>query len=359
MKIEASWTGRKKHRFRLVFRVFSFLFLFTSAAIYNVCSSNSLNVQQVTLQSLKTSKRDKVSRNLLPKKTFATKGDEGDCDAGPKLNNKLLLIPYAAGVLYMFVAIAIVCDEFFVPSLEEIASERYLNLSMDVAGATLMAAGGSAPELFTSLIGTFQESEVGFGTIVGSAVFNVLFVIGMCAIFSKEILHLTAWPLARDCVYYTISLILLAIFCGYSSPGKIELWEAIIQFSFYFGYVLVMKFNTQIYHWMKSTFMKSKVSDSGKKQRKLSDFQSSRFRAGLLNLLVRNGSLLDKVGMNMVSKMSGDVETVFTKFDTNGDGFVDKNEFHKLFESLDCEVNEEEVSYALSQLDEDSDEKVN
>jgi len=37
------------------------------------------------------------------------------------------------------------------------------------AGATFMAAGGSAPELFTSIIGTFiANSDVGFGTIVGS-----------------------------------------------------------------------------------------------------------------------------------------------------------------------------------------------
>lgn len=34
--------------------------------------------------------------------------------------------------------------------------------------------GGSAPELFTSVMGVFvAESDVGFGTIVGSAVFNV------------------------------------------------------------------------------------------------------------------------------------------------------------------------------------------
>ena len=84
------------------------------------------------------------------------------------------------GVLYLFLAIAIICDELFVPALEVIA-EKW-ELSDDVAGATLMAAGGSAPELATSFIGTFQGSTVGLGTIVGSAVFNVLFVIGMCAL---------------------------------------------------------------------------------------------------------------------------------------------------------------------------------
>jgi Ca2+/H+ antiporter len=61
------------------------------------------------------------------------------------------------GILYMFLAIAIVCDKFFVPSLEEIASPHHLNLSKDVAGATLMAAGGSAPELVTSFVATFQQ----------------------------------------------------------------------------------------------------------------------------------------------------------------------------------------------------------
>ena len=54
-----------------------------------------------------------------------------------------------------------------------------LGISEDVAGATFMAAGGSAPELFTSMIGVFIAfSDVGIGTIVGSAVFNILFVIG-------------------------------------------------------------------------------------------------------------------------------------------------------------------------------------
>ena len=53
-----------------------------------------------------------------------------------------------------------------------------------------MAAGGSAPELFTSIIGVFiSKSDVGIGTIVGSAVFNILFVIAACAFAAKEALR--------------------------------------------------------------------------------------------------------------------------------------------------------------------------
>ena len=63
------------------------------------------------------------------------------------------VVVYIIGLVYMFVALAIVCDEFFVPALDVIID--VIGCSEDVAGATFMAAGGSAPELFTSVIGVF------------------------------------------------------------------------------------------------------------------------------------------------------------------------------------------------------------
>lgn len=56
-------------------------------------------------------------------------------------------------------------------------------MSADVAGATFMAAATSAPELFVNVIGTFiTEGDIGVGTIVGSAVFNILAVAACCGI---------------------------------------------------------------------------------------------------------------------------------------------------------------------------------
>ncbi|KAG8249774.1 hypothetical protein J6590_012080 [Homalodisca vitripennis] len=58
-------------------------------------------------------------------------------------------------------------------------------MSNDVAGATFMAAATSAPELFVNVIGTFiTEGDIGVGTIVGSAVFNILAVAACCGIGS-------------------------------------------------------------------------------------------------------------------------------------------------------------------------------
>jgi sodium/potassium/calcium exchanger 2 len=156
------------------------------------------------------------------------------------------LIGYIALLMYMFVALAIVCDDYFVPALSRIS--EYLQLSDDIAGATLMAAGGSAPELFTSFIDTFssEPSGVGFGTIVGSAVFNVLFVIGACAVFTSGDLKLTWWPLFRDCTYYTFSLCMLALFFGNLTPDKMYLWESCCLLSMYLGYITIMNFNVQL-----------------------------------------------------------------------------------------------------------------
>ena len=190
------------------------------------------------------------------------------------------------GMLYMFVALAIVCDEYFVPCLEIICEKLDISdvvaararaltaagfararargrrarppLAQSVpgahpvrprhrAGATFMAAGGSMPELATAFIGAFTGSAVGFGTIIGSAVFNVLFVIGMCAIASKEVLVLTWWPLARDVSYYSLSLILVVVFFGAISRCQIEWWEALILLLLYFVYCAFMKFNQRVY----------------------------------------------------------------------------------------------------------------
>lgn len=152
------------------------------------------------------------------------------------------VILHVIGLIYMFIALAIVCDEFFVPTLGVII-ER-LKITEDVAGATFMAAGGSAPELFTSLFGNFfAKSNVGIGTIVGSAVFNILFVIGMCALVSKTVLDLTWWPLFRDVTFYSVDLILLI---GFFYDGEIYWYEALVLFFGYIAYVLFMKYNEHI-----------------------------------------------------------------------------------------------------------------
>lgn len=282
------------------------------------------------------------------------------------------LFLYIIGILYCFLALAIVCDEFFVPALEEINSPRHLNLSPDVSGATLMAAGGSAPELFTNMIGTFHDSEIGFGTIIGSAVFNVLFVISMCSMFNKEVLTLTWWPLIRDSVYYAMGLIVLAIFVGVHGKGNVEVFEAIILFSMYIGYIFVMIYNSWLYNNVTGKKLKkcSSRNDndigsiSEKDLKKLKENCASLgggrlFRAGVLKLLRDPESWVSTAGVGLVAKIAGDVDEVFRLCDTNGDGNIDGEELKEILRRLDMELTKEEVDNIREELDSTGDGLIN
>uniref|UniRef100_A0A3Q4GPP3 Solute carrier family 24 member 2 n=1 Tax=Neolamprologus brichardi TaxID=32507 RepID=A0A3Q4GPP3_NEOBR len=194
------------------------------------------------------------------------------------------------GMLYMFIALALVCDEFFVPALTVITEK--LEISDDVAGATFMAAGGSAPELFTSVIGVFiSHSNVGIGTIVGSAVFNILFVIGMCALFSKEVLNLTWWPLFRDVSFYIVGLLMLIYFF---LDNQIVLAESVSLLLFYTFYVTFMKFNAKCELIIRSIFGSNQVDELENAQKlTVSLFAKPRLQregscASLHNSLMRN-----------------------------------------------------------------------
>ncbi|XP_041041228.1 sodium/potassium/calcium exchanger 2 [Carcharodon carcharias] len=250
----------------------AFSLLFSAFA----CTSANREIPQVkrrTLLGFEEKQKFSKLQNYTPKPNLTLKyevraattsvNNETSGDYPPDIftlaeRRKGAILLHILGMIYMFIALAIVCDEFFVPSLTVIIDK--LQISDDVAGATFMAAGGSAPELFTSLIGVFiSHSNVGIGTIVGSAVFNILFVIGMCAIFSKEILHLTWWPLFRDVSFYIVDLILLILFFRSNS---IVWWESVILLSAYGCYVIFMKFNVVLERWVKKKLNRNKVVEA-------------------------------------------------------------------------------------------------
>uniref|UniRef100_A0A8C3N427 Sodium/calcium exchanger membrane region domain-containing protein n=1 Tax=Geospiza parvula TaxID=87175 RepID=A0A8C3N427_GEOPR len=155
------------------------------------------------------------------------------------------ILLHIIAALYMFYALAIVCDDFFVPSLEKICEK--LHLSEDVAGATFMAAGSSTPELFASVIGVFiTHGDVGVGTIVGSAVFNILCIVGVCGLFAGQVVCLTQWAVFRDSVYYTISVIVLIVVSSSLISYCVSLWESLVLIIMYSFYILIMKYNVRM-----------------------------------------------------------------------------------------------------------------
>ena len=140
-------------------------------------------------------------------------------------------------MLFAIYILAIMTDEYFIPSLDHIS--HLLDLPHNVAGASLMAMGSSAPELAIALTALFQgngeHSDVGVGTIVGSAVFNILVITGASALARPA--KITLSVVIRDCLVYVMSIVLL-LFTFYD--GQIYPLEALSFLVLYASYLLIL-----------------------------------------------------------------------------------------------------------------------
>lgn len=169
-------------------------------------------------------------------------------------------------IFYMLLAISVVCDEYFLPSLEVI-SDR-LGLSQDVAGATFMAAGSSAPELVTAFLGVFvTKGDIGVSTIVGSAVYNLLGICAACGLLSSVVSRLSCWPLFRDCIAYAISVTaVIAII----SDNQVYWYDAACLLLVYGVYIVVLCFDVRISEYVLRRFSPCCVC-LGKSEEELSE----------------------------------------------------------------------------------------
>jgi K+-dependent Na+/Ca+ exchanger-like protein len=117
-----------------------------------------------------------------------------------------------------------------------------MNMSHDMAGATLMAIGSSAPELFVAIIAVFKpgdHGDIGIGTIVGSALFNLLVITGAVAMVKKTTL---AWqPVIRDLSFYLLAIVALFYVLQNGHVSMIEAAAFILLYIIYVWAVIRWK----------------------------------------------------------------------------------------------------------------------
>merc|ERR1712224_859176 len=109
-----------------------------------------------------------------------------------------------------------------------------------VANLTLMALGSSAPEILLSVIeiigNNFESGALGPGTIVGSAAFNLLVIIGVSimAIPDGENRRVKAFPVFLITSFFAVfAYIWVWIVMVGVSPNVIEVWEAVLTLLFF------------------------------------------------------------------------------------------------------------------------------
>ena len=91
-----------------------------------------------------------------------------------------------AGLFIGSIAVLLKASDWFIDSAEEIGLS--FGISPYIIGVTIIAFGTSLPELATSVASVFAgESEIVIANVIGSNITNIALVIGLVAIYVKEI----------------------------------------------------------------------------------------------------------------------------------------------------------------------------
>ena len=113
----------------------------------------------------------------------------------------------------MFLGLMIVCDNFFGPALDVMVDKW--SIDDDVAGATLMALGNGAPDVFTAWNAIHQASDLPLvlAELLGASIFITTVVLGSVLLASSSSTNVSPKPFARDVTMLSASAFAIACFC--------------------------------------------------------------------------------------------------------------------------------------------------
>ena len=145
-----------------------------------------------------------------------------------------MIIVSLAGLLVVFAAVCIVCDEHLVPAVEVFIREY--QMPEEVAAVTLVAFGSAAPEIMLNTVGAAEEdSSLSLPSVLGSAMIAFGLIPSAALLFSHHrALQIEVWPLLRETTFYLVGLFL---FLKVIDDAVTELLEAVAMTSVYFVYV--------------------------------------------------------------------------------------------------------------------------
>ncbi|XP_045776926.1 sodium/calcium exchanger 3 isoform X2 [Maniola jurtina] len=177
----------------------------------------------------------------------------------PTLHIAIRGLVYFVTLMYLFIGVSIVSDRFMA-AIEVITSrEKEVRVRRNgsdhiivvrvwnetVANLTLMALGSSAPEILLSVIEiagkNFEAGELGPGTIVGSAAYNLFVIIAICVAVIpdgevRKIKHLRVFLVTAT--WSVFAYVWLYLILAVISPSEVEVWEGAVTFLFFPATVL-------------------------------------------------------------------------------------------------------------------------
>ena len=248
--------GRKRH-----FTSRAFLFVVTCGALFTINSLSPLPLPEASLvrtsrqlqnsndsandlvESLQPSSPPSVMKKEEKKKKKKKRSyhhhplvDPASGEAIPVKSAVFNYVKCFAAAFFVFLALAIICDDFLCPPID-VLCERF-SIPDDIAGATLLAFGSSAPEIFMNVSATASgKVDLSLPAILGSAIIAFGFIPALCSFSVQKPMKLSTWPLLRDSGMFIVCLL---VFWKQVENGSIDTVQSAELTSLYFVYLLTI-----------------------------------------------------------------------------------------------------------------------
>jgi len=119
-----------------------------------------------------------------------------------------------------------------------ISIARMFSVSEKMISITIVATGTSLPELVTSIVAARRKQcDIAIGNIIGSNVFNILFILGMSAVIRPSFFN-TAMNIDLFIMLVATLALFVTMFTG--RTRRLDRWEAILLISLYVGYLIFL-----------------------------------------------------------------------------------------------------------------------
>lgn len=110
---------------------------------------------------------------------------------------------------------------------------KSLGMSEALVGLTIVAVGTSLPELVTSVVASIKkENDIAIGNVIGSNIFNIVFIIGLSSTISNLTLD---WATLTDMLVMLGSGVIVLGIALFSK--KMQRWQGAVTLLLYIGYL--------------------------------------------------------------------------------------------------------------------------
>lgn len=170
---------------------------------------------------LRTKKASKTP--LLAAEASTISGGENVKKKRPVFLSVILALVGLAGIIFG--------GDLVVDSASAVA--KAAGMSQSLVGLTIVAVGTSLPELVTSIVASIKkENDIAIGNVIGSNIFNVIFILGLSSTISGLTLDRTALVDMLVMLGSGIAVLIVALF-----SKKMQRWQGAVAVLLYAGYL--------------------------------------------------------------------------------------------------------------------------